>query len=60
MKMNRSKRKQLLSCLAKRRHPTRDVALDAALRCEGLTGDRLDVYKCPCCLGWHLRKRWRR
>lgn len=55
-----AKRKQLQSCLSKRRHATRAQALDAALRCEGITGDLLDVYRCPCCDGWHLKRRWRR
>lgn len=46
-------------CEAKRRHPDELLARAAAMRAIEIHNetDRLWVYQCPECRGWHLTKR---
>lgn len=44
---------RLRSCLAKRRYPSKKLAVAARTLKGGL---KLSVYRCPACEGWHLTK----
>lgn len=49
----------MTACRDKTRHATQGKALVAAVR-AARRGDRLRVYRCPICKGWHLTSQEKR
>jgi len=43
-------------CFQKSRYPTKDVARGYANKAESARGDKLRIYFCPICSGYHLTK----
>lgn len=47
---------RLRSCLAKHYFASKKLARKVAIKRSAATGDKIKVYMCPSCQGWHLTK----
>jgi hypothetical protein len=47
---------RIRSCLTKHYFASKKLAVMVALKRSQATGERIKVYRCPACDGWHLTK----